>query len=321
MVRFFSMVAVVLMVGSVGVADDNDVAAKKPSAGEVLTAGLAKGNAEQKPVFLVFGSPGCGWCKIFEKYHSEPAVKELLDERLVLVKVDVVENAGGEELYLKYGKQRGVPAFSLLDADGKVLSDSGDGDANVGFPAAPEEIAGYFDALEKAGVKLSAAEIELLTSNLKKFQPVPLNRAKSVAETKPAEKARPKLYDETADGAKQIDAALASAKKENKRVLLQFGANWCGWCHKLHKLFEENDAIRQELDANFVVVLIDVNENHNEAINKKYENPTRHGLPVIVVLDADGQALTTQDTAKLEEGDHHDPERVMAFLKEWEPKK
>ena len=58
---------------------------------------------------------------------------------------------------------------------------------------------------------------------------------------------RPAIYDESADGAKQIADALVVAKKENKRVLLQFGANWCGWCHKLHKLFESDTAIAVRL--------------------------------------------------------------------------
>jgi hypothetical protein len=31
--------------------------------------------------------------------------------------------------------------------------------------------------------------------------------------------------------------------------------------------------------------------------------------------------LTTQDTGKLEEGDHHDPKKVLAFLNEWAGKK
>jgi hypothetical protein len=69
------------------------------------------------------------------------------------------------------------------------------------------------------------------------------------------------------------------------------------------------------------VVLIDVNKGHNGDINKKYGNPTRLGLPVIVILDADGKALTTQDTGKLEEGDHHDPKKVLPFLNEWAGKK
>ena len=132
-----------------------------------------------------------------------------------------------------------------------------------------------------------------------------------------AKPARPAIYDETANAAKQIAEALALAQKENKRALLQFGANWCGWCHKLHKLCETDADIAAQLKAAYVVVLVDVNKGHNSDINKKYGNPTRFGLPVIVILDATGKALTTQDTGKLEQGDHHDPKKVLAFLNEW----
>ena len=129
------------------------------------------------------------------------------------------------------------------------------------------------------------------------------------------------LYDEKASGAQQIEKALAEAKRGKKNVLLQFGANWCGWCHKLHKLCGDDKAIAAELKKNFVVVLIDVDKKHNEDINQRYGNPTQKGLPVIVVLDRDGKPLFTQDTGKLEEGDHHDPAKVLAFLKQWAPKK
>ena len=37
---------------------------------------------------------------------------------------------------------------------------------------------------------------------------------------------RPKLYDTSADGKKQVAAALKTAKAGDKRVLLKFGANW-----------------------------------------------------------------------------------------------
>jgi thioredoxin-related protein len=140
------------------------------------------------------------------------------------------------------------------------------------------------------------------------------------AET-PATTSRPAIYDEKADGAKQIADALAVAKKENRRVLLQFGANWCGWCHKLHKLCQTDPDIAAKLKESFVVVLVDVNKGHNGDINKKYGNPAGLGLPAIVILDADGKALTTQDSGKLEQGDHHDPKKVLAFLNEWAGKK
>jgi len=137
----------------------------------------------------------------------------------------------------------------------------------------------------------------------------------------PATTSRPAIYDENADGGKQIADALAVAKKENKRVLLQFGANWCGWCNKFHKLCQTDPDIAAKLKDSFVVVLVDVNKGHNGDINKKYGNPTRFGLPAIVILDADGKALATQDTGKLEQGDHHDPKKVLAFLNEWARKK
>lgn len=131
----------------------------------------------------------------------------------------------------------------------------------------------------------------------------------------------PPLYDETADGSKQVADALVVAKKDGKHVLLQFGANWCGWCHRLHTLFDTDKGIGEELKNNYVVVLIDVNKGHNQTTDSKYDHPTRFGLPAIVVLDADGKQLTTKNSGELEEGDHHSPEKVMAFLKEWAPKK
>jgi len=132
---------------------------------------------------------------------------------------------------------------------------------------------------------------------------------------------RPKIYDESLDGSKQIADALTTAKKKNQRVLLQFGANWCNWCHLLHKLFATDKAIMERLKADYVVVLIDVNQAHNKDIDTKYGNPTRFGLPVLVILDADGKQLTTKNTAELEQGRQHDPDKVLAFLKQWAPKK
>jgi hypothetical protein len=71
--------------------------------------------------------------------------------------------------------------------------------------------------------------------------------------------------------------------------------------------------------SDFVVVMADVYKNHNADVNQRHGNPTCFGLPVLVVLDAEGKVLTTQDTGKLEEGDHHDPAKVLAFLNQWAP--
>ena len=134
-------------------------------------------------------------------------------------------------------------------------------------------------------------------------------------------KSKPTLYDTRADGKEQISAALKQAGKENKNVILKFGANWCGWCHKLSDLLKTDPEIAKTLKENYVLVLIDVDKGHNDDVVQRYGEPTKHGLPVLVVLDKAGKQLWTQETGNLEQGNHHDPAKVTAFLKKWAPEK
>jgi len=42
------------------------------------------------------------------------------------------------------------------------------------------------------------------------------------------------IYDETADAQLDIANAVLTAQKNDNRVLLMFGADWCPWCQRLH---------------------------------------------------------------------------------------
>jgi len=130
-----------------------------------------------------------------------------------------------------------------------------------------------------------------------------------------------KIYDESADGEKQIASALASAKANHKRVLVQFGANWCSGCHKLHDLLKNDPAVSQHLKNDYVWVLIDLDQAHNIEIDEKYGNPTFQGYPALVILEADGQQVLKSDTVELTEGNNYSPQKVTAFLNQWGPKR
>jgi hypothetical protein len=152
-------------------ADEPEKEKTGPPADELLAAGLAQAKNEDKRVFLIFGSPSCGWCRYLDKYHAVPEVKKLVGKHFVLVKVDVVANPGGEKMYKQYGTDRGVPAWTILAPNAKVLADSGDGRANVGFPYEDKEIEHYEKAVRAAAPKLSDADVELLVKELRAAGP------------------------------------------------------------------------------------------------------------------------------------------------------
>jgi quinoprotein glucose dehydrogenase len=135
---------------------------------------------------------------------------------------------------------------------------------------------------------------------------------------KPSKPKRPPIYNEKANAQADIEAALAVAKREHKRVLLKFGGNWCGWCYKLHDVFTHEAEVAAVLDRGYVLVLVDVKS--NEKLFDKYAPDEKHpGFPYLVVLDADGKIMKDENTSELENGPKHDPAKVKAFLVRWAP--
>jgi thioredoxin-related protein len=140
----------------------------------------------------------------------------------------------------------------------------------------------------------------------------------SEAETKKTP--RPPIYDESANAEEQIQAAIASAKKENRRVLIQWGANSCGWCHLLHDLMKSDQEIARKIMYEYFVVLVDIGESEkNEELVARYDvDLKKDGVPFITILDAKGEVLVNQETASLENGDKekpgHKPDAVLEFL-------
>ena len=145
---------------------------------------------------------------------------------------------------------------------------------------------------------------------------------KALAQAKTAEtkhEAKPKrepIYNEKADSCAEIAAALDAARRDHKRVLLEFGANWCGWCYKLYDVFKQNEEIAPFVRNEYELVLVDIDT--QAKVFDRYVPPSvRKGVPFLTVLDSDGKVLVNQETGALEEGPKHDPQKVKAFLTKW----
>jgi thiol:disulfide interchange protein len=165
------------------------------------------------------------------------------------------------------------------------------------------------------------ASLVLCASNSLGQTPAP-QPAPQPVQSAPAKPAKPDLpvYDEKADAAADIAAALAKAKKENRRVLVQWGANWCGWCKLLDKTMKSDAKLKKKLNYEYDVVHVDIGrfDKHMDIAARYGAELKGNGVPYLTVLDGDGKVLANQDTGSLEskqpDKKEHDVAAVLAFL-------
>ena len=122
------------------------------------------------------------------------------------------------------------------------------------------------------------------------------------------------LYSESADPAADIAAAQRVARREHKRILLDFGGNWCRDCQLLDIYYREPKSA-EILTQHYVVVHVDIGHmDHNVETADKYHVPIRRGVPALAVLDARGDLVYVEREKEFE---HTSAEAVQAFLERW----
>jgi thiol:disulfide interchange protein len=127
-------------------------------------------------------------------------------------------------------------------------------------------------------------------------------------------KPNPHLYSENANPATDISVAVARASREHKRILLDFGGNWCGDCQVLDIYYHQGP--NAELLAKYFI-LVHVNIGHmdqNVDIARKYNVPITKGVPALAVLDSHGKLLYAEHQKEFE---HATPSAITDFLNRW----
>jgi protein disulfide-isomerase len=104
----------------------------------------------------------------------------------------------------------------------------------------------------------------------------------------------------TAEWQTDYAKALAKAKAENKRVLLDFtGSDWCGPCIELNKKVFSTKEFRAFADKNLIFVEVDYPRakkqsaelvQQNEKLAKEYGIDEK-GYPTLVLLDPSGRKI------------------------------
>jgi thiol:disulfide interchange protein len=149
----------------------------------------------------------------------------------------------------------------------------------------------------------------------KNNQPAPPAATRQPVTPVPAVKKH--LYSAEADPKAEIASALKQASVEHKRVILDFGGDWCGDCQVLDIYFHQSPNL-ELLDKNFLLVHVDIGKfDKNLDIPEKYNIPLKKGVPALAVLDAGGKLLYSQQAAEFGDMRYMYSTSVTDFLNRW----
>lgn len=127
------------------------------------------------------------------------------------------------------------------------------------------------------------------------------------------------IYPDPSQAKADIATALKTAATSHKRVIIDFGGNWCGDCQVLDIYFH-NQQNRAILESNYV--LVHVNIGHMDAnvdIAEKYGVPLAKGVPALAVLSDTGKLLYSQKSGEFEAMRRMEANSVTTFLVQWKP--
>ncbi len=225
----------------------------------------------------MFGGDWCGWChKLRDLFKTNREVAKIINYEYVLVPVDTeAPNAAG-----------------LLKSCKEALSKD-ELQKGIGYP---------FLAVFDAGGKVVTAQ---RTDPLEEGDH---HDPKKVADFLNQWKVPPQ------DAKLVVSEALARASSDDKRVLLTFGAPWCGWCHELHNWLAQKE-ISAIIDRDFVVAQVDIDRmTAGKEVMSRYRPDAKGGIPWFVILDAKGAELATSDGPKGNIGYPAKPDEIAHFL-------
>jgi thiol:disulfide interchange protein len=142
----------------------------------------------------------------------------------------------------------------------------------------------------------------------------------TVGASQPGRAGAPDIYPPPERAPADLTAALKAASAQHRRVILDFGGNWCTDCHVLD-IYMHDSANQRILDSSFVVVHVNIGEKEERNLDlaARYEIPLNKGVPALAILDADGKLLYSQKAGEFEAMRHMSSKSVTEFLLRWKP--
>jgi thioredoxin-related protein len=95
-----------------------------------------------------------------------------------------------------------------------------------------------------------------------------------------------------------FEEALAKAKSENKKLIVDIYTDWCGWCVKMDKDVYGNSEIKKIVEEKFIFVKLDAESKDKHTYSGKQYTEEElaagfeaTGYPTTVFLEPDGKLI------------------------------
>ncbi len=125
------------------------------------------------------------------------------------------------------------------------------------------------------------------------------------------------IYPDPAQAKTDLAAALKTAAHTHKRILVDFGGNWCGDCKVLDIYFHNAENL-SVLEANYILVHINIGRmDENLDIAERYGIPVTLGVPALLVLSENGRVLYGQRGGEFSHMRKMESSAVTKFLVQW----
>jgi len=123
------------------------------------------------------------------------------------------------------------------------------------------------------------------------------------------------LYPAIEEAPEDVKKAIAEAARTHKRVILDFGGDWCPDCQVLDIYFNQSPN-KELLDKYFIKVNVNIgHEDANIDLAHKYGVPVQ-GVPALAVLDRHGKVVYSQ-SKEFSDMRYMAPQSVTDFLNKW----
>lgn len=225
---------------------------------------LAKAKKENKKLMVDCYTLWCGPCRFMAtNVFPNDTLGAYMNEHFVCMKLDMEHGEGPERN--KTFQVKAYPTFIFFDADGKEMS-------RFEGMAMQDDFQKRCERILKGEAPISKEDIQKEKQQRVAEKDTIIDEGKGVNFIKGSEV--------------RFADVLAQAKRENKRVLVDFWATWCHACMQMNKTTFRDTRVGNMMNYSFVNYAVDVD--HDADAKELVEKFNIKAFPTYLILNPDG---------------------------------